>query len=78
MGGIGLAARVCGSGIEQSPSNCMSIGVLFWQHSQLTFDSVVIACSLESIIPDLVQGCEATNGAGYTCLKTSSETGLPH
>ena len=41
-----------------------SFGVLYREHSQLAFDCVVIACSLESIRPGLVQGCKAPNGVG--------------
>ena len=40
------------------------LGVLYPEHSQLVFDCVVIACSLESIRPGLVQGCKAPNGVG--------------
>ena len=40
------------------------LGVLYPEHSQLAFDCVVIACSLESIRPGLVQGCKAPNGVG--------------
>ena len=32
--------------------------ILYPEHLQLSFDSVVIACSLESIRPGLVQGCK--------------------
>ena len=34
-----------------------SLGVLYLEHSQLAFDCVLIACSLESIRPGLVKGC---------------------
>ena len=37
------------------------LGVLYPEHSQLAFDCAVIACSLESIRPGLVQGCKAPN-----------------
>ena len=37
------------------------LGVLYPEHSQLTFDCVVIACSLESIKPSLFQDCNAPN-----------------
>ena len=40
------------------------LGVLYPEHSQLAFDCVVIACSLESIKPGLVQGFKAPNGVG--------------
>ena len=40
------------------------LGVLYPEHSQLAFDCVIIACSLESIRPGLVQGCKAPNGVG--------------
>ena len=40
------------------------LGVLYPEHSQLAFDYVIIACSLESIRPGLVQGCKAPNGVG--------------
>ena len=40
------------------------LGVLYPKHLQLAFDCVVIACSLESIRPGLVQGCKAPNGVG--------------
>ena len=35
------------------------LGVLYLEHSKLAFDCVVIASSLESIRPGLVQGCKA-------------------
>ena len=47
------------------------------EHSQLVFEYVVIACSLESTRPGLVQGCKAPNGVGSACLITSLESGLP-
>ena len=40
------------------------LGVLYPEHSQLAFDCDIIACSLESIRPGLVQGCKAPNGVG--------------
>ena len=40
------------------------LGMLYPEHSQLAFDCVVFACSLESIRPGLVQGCKAPNGVG--------------
>ena len=40
------------------------LGVLYPGHSHLAFDCVIIACSLESIRPVLVQGCKAPNGMG--------------
>ena len=40
------------------------LGVLYPEHSQLAFDCVIIACSLEFIRPGLVQGCKATIGVG--------------
>ena len=39
-----------------------AFGVLYPKHSQLAFDCIVIACSLKSIRPGLVQGCKAPNG----------------
>ena len=41
-----------------------SLGMLYLEHWQLAFDCVIIACSLESIRPGLVQGCKAPNGVG--------------
>ena len=55
-----------------------TLGVLYPEHLQLAFDCVVIACSLESIRPGLVQGCKTPNGVGSACLRTSSESLLPH
>ena len=52
-------------------------GVLYPDHSQLAFDFVVIACSLDSIRPGLVQGCKAPNVVGCTCLITSLESTYP-
>ena len=40
------------------------LGVLYPEHSHLAFDCVLIACSLESIRPGLVQGYKAPNGVG--------------
>ena len=40
------------------------LGVLYPEHLQLAFDFVVIACSLDSIRPGLVQGCKAPNVVG--------------
>ena len=34
---------------------------LYLEHSQLAFDFVVIACSLDFIRPGLAQGCKALN-----------------
>ena len=51
--------------------------VIYLEYMQLAFDCIVIACSLESIRPGLVQGCKAPDGVGSTCLITSSESGLP-
>ena len=42
----------------------VSLGVLYPQHSQLAFDFVLIACSLDSIRPGLVQGLKAPNVVG--------------
>ena len=50
------------------------LGVFNPEHSQLAFDSVVIACSLESIRPGLIHCCKAPNGVGYAL----SQSGLPH
>ena len=44
--------------------NVFPLGVLYQEHLQLAFDYVVIACSLKSIRPGLVQGCKAPNGVG--------------
>ena len=53
--------------------------MLYPEHSQLAFDFVIIAYSLDSIRPDLVQGCKAPNVEGSaSCLITSSESGLIH
>ena len=41
-----------------------SLGVLYPEHLQLVFDFVIIACSLDSIRPGLVQGCKAPNVVG--------------
>ena len=54
------------------------LGVLYPKHSQLAVDYVVIACSLESIRPGIVQGCKAPNVVSQACLITASESGLPH
>ena len=43
----------------------------------IAFDCVVIACSLESIRPGLVQGCKVPYGVGWACLITSLELGHP-
>ena len=56
----------------------LTLGVLYPEHSQLAFDCVIIACSLESIRPGLVQGCKAPNGVGSACFITSWQLGLPH
>ena len=40
----------------------ITLGVLYPEHSQLSFDCVIIACSLQSIRPGLVHGCKAPNG----------------
>ena len=40
------------------------LGVLYPEHLQLAVDFVVIACSLDSIRPGLVQGCKAPNVVG--------------
>ena len=40
------------------------IGSVVSRTLQLAFDYVIIACSLESIRPGLVQGCKAPNGVG--------------
>ena len=40
------------------------LGVLYLEHLQLVFDFVIIACSLESTRPGLVQGCKAPNFVG--------------
>ena len=54
------------------------LGVLYLEHSQLSFDSVAIACRLESFRPGLIQGGKAPNCVSYACLITSSESGFPH
>ena len=41
------------------------LGVLYPEHSQLAFDCVVIACSLESIKPGLVQGFQGPQWCGF-------------
>ena len=41
-----------------------TLEVSYPEHSQLAFDCVVIACSLEPIRSALVQGCKAPNGVG--------------
>ena len=46
------------------------LGVLHSEHSRLAFDCVVIACSLESIRPDLAQCCKAPNGEDKGCFIT--------
>ena len=59
----------------------LSIPYFRWEcciRNATAFDSVIIACSLESIRPCLVQGCKAPNGVGSACLITSSKSGLPH
>ena len=40
------------------------LGVLYPENSQLALDLVVIACSLDSIRPGLVQGCKTPNVVG--------------
>ena len=55
-----------------------TLGVLYPEYLQLAFDSVIIACSLESIRLGLVQGCKAPNGVGSACFITYSESGLSH
>ena len=45
------------------------LGVLYPEYLQLAFDFVVIACSLESISPGLVQGWKAPNGVGLGLLE---------
>ena len=35
-----------------------------WEHSQLAFDVFIIACSLDTIRPGLVQGCKTPNVVG--------------
>ena len=40
------------------------LGVLYAEHLPLAFDFVVIACSLDTIRPGLVQGCKAPNVVG--------------
>ena len=40
------------------------LGVLYLEHLQLAFDFFVIACSLDSISPGIVQGCKAPHVVG--------------
>ena len=40
------------------------LGVLYLEHLQLALDFVIIACSLDTIRPGLVQGCKAPNVVG--------------
>ena len=40
------------------------LGELYPEHSQLAFDFVGIACSLDTSRPGLVQGCKAPNVVG--------------
>ena len=43
----------------------ISIGsVVYREHLQLAFDFVVIACSLDTIRPGLIQDCKAPNVVG--------------
>ena len=49
-------------------NNVFKLVVLYPEHSQLVFDCVVIACSIESIRQGLVQGCKAPNSVGSACF----------
>ena len=54
------------------------LGVLYLECSQLAFDCIIIACTLESFLARPSSGLQGPQWCGLAYLKTSSESGMTH